>query len=313
MEVVEADAKLFGEIIAAPHFAFGGADFATLNRDKAEEVYYLLFTDSKYRLGITLGKKGQMLKSPFSAPFGGFVYLRDDVKIYQIEAAVDALLQWMAQKGFNELQITLPPSLYAPDFLAKQMNVLFRKRFSIQQIDLNYAFASRTLDEHYMQKTWRNARKNLKKALAQDLNFFQCKTEAEKQKAYEVIAQNREQRGFPLRMSWNQVKETTKVIPADFFRVEASEGTAIAAALVFKVAADVVQVIYWGDLPDYSELKTMNFLSYKLFSFYKEKGIQMIDIGPSTEDSVPNHGLCEFKESIGCNIQPKYNLVYNTL
>jgi lipid II:glycine glycyltransferase (peptidoglycan interpeptide bridge formation enzyme) len=111
-------------------------------------------------------------------------------------------------------------------------------------------------------------------------------------------------------MSWDQVLETTKVIPADFFRVETAEGTAIAAALVFKVAADVVQVIYWGDLPDYSELKTMNFLSYKLFGFYKEKGIGVIDIGPSTEDSVPNHGLCEFKESIGCNIQPKYSLIY---
>lgn len=310
MEVVEADAKLFGEIIAAPYFAFGSAEFATLNRDKAEEVYYLLFTDSKYRLGMTLGKRGHALKSPFSAPFGGFVYLREDVKIYQIEAAVDALLQWVAQKGFKELQITLPPPLYAPDFLAKQLNVLFRKQFSIQQVDLNYTFASATLDEHYLQKTWRNARKNLKKALAQDLSFIQCKTEAEKQKAYEIIQQNREQRGFPLRMSWDQVLETTKVIPADFFRVETAEGTAIAAALVFKVAADVVQVIYWGDLPNYSELKTMNFLSYKLFGFYKEKGIRVIDIGPSTEDSVPNHGLCEFKESIGCNIQPKYSLIY---
>ena len=46
----------------------------------------------------------------------------------------------------------------------------------------------------------------------------------------------------------------------------------------------------------------MNFLSFHVFSYYKNKGIRVIDIGHSTVDSVPNHGLCEFKESIGCSI-----------
>ena len=31
-----------------------------------------------------------------------------------------------------------------------------------------------------------------------------------------------------------------------------------------------------------------------------------VDIGPSTENSEPNYGLCEFKEGIGCKIVPKY-------
>jgi hypothetical protein len=50
----------------------------------------------------------------------------------------------------------------------------------------------------------------------------------------------------------------------------------------------------------------MNFLSYKIFEFYKKTGIRIVDIGPSTENSVPNHGLCEFKESIGCDISTKF-------
>ena len=29
-------------------------------------------------------------------------------------------------------------------------------------------------------------------------------------------------------------------------------------------------------------------------------------IGPSTESSIPNYGLCEFKESIGCEINQKF-------
>jgi lipid II:glycine glycyltransferase (peptidoglycan interpeptide bridge formation enzyme) len=79
----------------------------------------------------------------------------------------------------------------------------------------------------------------------------------------------------------------------------------VAAAVVFYVAHQIAQVIYWGDLPKFSEHKTMNFLSYSLFKYYSENGIAMIDIGSSTEDSVPNYGLCEFKESIGCDLNIK--------
>jgi len=46
----------------------------------------------------------------------------------------------------------------------------------------------------------------------------------------------------------------------------------------------------------------MNFLSFNVFNYYKDLGIEIIDIGHSTEDSIPNNGLCEFKESIGCSI-----------
>jgi hypothetical protein len=72
------------------------------------------------------------------------------------------------------------------------------------------------------------------------------------------------------------------------------------------VTPDIVQVIYWGDLPAYSEFKTMNYLSYNIFIYYKKLGVKYVDIGISTELSVPNHGLCEFKESIGCDLSLKF-------
>ena len=53
----------------------------------------------------------------------------------------------------------------------------------------------------------------------------------------------------------------------------------------------------------------MNYLSFSVFEYYKKLGIHIVDIGPSSEDSVPNHGLCEFKESIGCDIIPKFKFV----
>ena len=64
-------------------------------------------------------------------------------------------------------------------------------------------------------------------------------------------------------------------------------------------------MIYWGDLPEYASNRTMNFLSFKVFEYYYLKGYGMIDVGTAMLDKKPNHGLCDFKESIGCDIQPK--------
>lgn len=307
MEVVESSALEFDQMMGPAYHVFGSAAFAALNQDKAEAVYYLLFKDSKYRLGLTLGiREGQAL-SPFSAPFGGFVAIRDDIKIYQLEEALAALVAWAKAKAFKGLQVSLPPAMYKPSFIAKQVNVFFRAGFSLQKLDLNYAFPSALLGENYLELIWRNARKNLKVAQSKDLQFSLCQSPARQEAAFAVISQNRRERGFPLRMTWAQVQETIEVIEADFFICETAAGEAIAAAMVFHVAPAMVQVIYWGDLPQYAALKTMNFLSYALFQYYQKQGIAMIDIGPSTENSIPNHGLCEFKESIGCEIEPKYS------
>jgi lipid II:glycine glycyltransferase (peptidoglycan interpeptide bridge formation enzyme) len=112
-------------------------------------------------------------------------------------------------------------------------------------------------------------------------------------------------------MTWGQILETTSVIQADFFLAKNSMQQDIASAIVFHVRErEIVQVIYWGDKPEYSEHKTMNYLSFKVFEYYKHAGFKYVDIGPSSENSLPNYGLCEFKESIGCFISPKITMAY---
>lgn len=306
MEIAEVDAREFSLVMDQPYHVFAGSPFTELNSAKVERVYYLLFRDSKYRLGITFGRRDNELHSPFSAPFGGFLFLQEDVKIHQIEGAVEALLHWAGDKGVNTIRVTLPPSLYHSSFIAKQMNVLYRYGFGTAELNLNYAFATEKFTTDYSRHIGHNARKNLKKALENDLRLKECRTIEEQQLAYHVIKKNREGKGFPLHMSWEQVVATCAIIKADFFRVETSQAESIASAIVFHVSKGIVQVIYWGDLPAFTHLKTMNFLAYELFRHYVEQGIHVIDIGPSTEKSKPNHGLCEFKESIGCTVGTKF-------
>ena len=306
MDIIEVSAKEFGCVITQPYQIFSGSAFAELNKDKVDEVKYFLFKDGKYRLGLIAGIRNNVFYSPFSAPFGGLVFLNPDVRINLIDDAMKQLLQWAVTQKIESINITLPPSIYDESFIAKQINSFFQNGFAIKVVDLNHSFELINFNGDYVEQMNRNARRNLKIALQEDLNFFKCISIEEKKSAYEIIRRNRESKNFPLRMSWEQVENTIKIISADFFIVYDRQNIAIASAIIFHINAGIVQVIYWGDIPEYSEHKTMNFLSFKVFEYYKSIGKKIVDIGPSTENAIPNYGLCEFKESIGCRVDTKF-------
>lgn len=300
MEILEVTSNEYSAVITNPIQRFNSVAFSELNKSKCDSLFYLLFKDSKYRLGIILGLRNNVLLSPFSASFGGFEFVSTDVKLYQIDAALEALFIWAKSKAFEGIKIIPPPVFFSPDFSAKMTNCLYRAGFETKNVEVNYHFETKNMNDDYLQTIWYNARKNLNKSLKNDLKFIKLESE-ESQKAYDVIAQNRSERGFPLRLTFEQLQETGKIIPIDYFLVTNATNQ-VAAAIVFHLSETVVRVVYWGDLPKFSELKTMNFLSYNVFKYYKELNIPFIDIGHSTVDSIPNHGLCEFKESIGCSI-----------
>jgi hypothetical protein len=306
MEILEVDVKGYTDFIISPYHAFGGASFNDLNKHKCDKVFYLLFKNGKYRLGIIGGIRDGIFYSPYSAPFGGFSYISEDIRIQNLEGAVELLEFWAKEKGFSSIKIILPPPIYEGSFIAKQVNCLWRAGFRISGVDLNYSYDLNIFDDNYPEFIWYNARKNLRISLNSGLQFKVCYSEDEKKLAYDIISKNRESRGFPLRMLWQQVYDTVQIISADFFLVTNDKQTPVASAIVFHVSSTIVQVVYWGDIQGYSEIKPMNYLSYKVFEHFKSIGMKAVDIGPSSENSVPNYGLCEFKEGIGCKIDLKY-------
>lgn len=310
MEVIEVDSKSFIDIFPKPYVIYSSGDFTNLNKEKAEQVFYLVFKDSKFRLGLIGGVKNGSFFSPFSAPFGALVYLRDDIQISMIESAIQLMLIWARDKNIKSINLTLPPTFYNETFISKQMNSLFTNKFVVSEIDLDYSYHLSGFNADYPSTIWPNARNKLKNALKYNLSFLKCTNNIQKEAAYDIIKANRQSRGYPLKLSWNQIEDTICIINADFFLVKSGDGNGIGSAIVFHSGTDIVQVIYWGDLPEYAHMKTMNFLSFCIFNYYREQGIKIIDLGPSTDNSLPNYGLCEFKESIGCKVSSKLTFKY---
>jgi hypothetical protein len=309
MELFETDAEGYRQIFPLTYHLYNSVDFNLLNAERCEKMLFLVFRDSRNRVGLIAGIKDNELYSPFSAPFGGFSFVKENTTILQMEGCVEALVKYVLENGYSAIHYTMPPLFYNKLFNNKLLNVFYRKHFSISSIDLNYEFDLHKSGDEYETRLWYNAKKNLRISLKQGFECVKCQTDPEILEAYTVIRENRERKELPLKMTFEQVRKTAEIINADFFLLR-KEKDNVAAAQVFHVAPGIVQVIYWGDIPHFANAKPMNYLAFYIFNYYKEQGLRYIDIGPSTQQSVPNYGLCEFKESIGCGVSAKYSFTY---
>jgi hypothetical protein len=306
MIATNVDTEEYGKMFPRVNHIFNSSAFNELNKDKAERVEYIVFQkEGKNKMGIIGGIKNKTFCSPFSAPFGG-LYCENEPDITNIEEAYNSLEAYLVNKGVDAIRITLPPSIYNESLMSVLYNVSFREGYSISMIDLNFQFELDKFNDDYLQKVAKyNARKNYNLGAKNGLGIEKVRGEEKIKLAYNIIETNRRQRGFPLKMSLENIKKTIKVVPADFFIVYSTEGTPIASAMVYSVTDKIAQVVYWGHNVEHSALKPINYLSYKLFEYYKQAGFEYLDIGPSTDAGVPNYGLIEFKQSIGCSISPK--------
>ena len=302
MSIIESTPTEFKLIVQNPFSVFDSMDFSNLNSAKVDEVKYLIFHDGKKnRFGLVCGIIDGIMKAPFSAPYACFSRISGDSKILNYSDAVKELVEYARNKGLKKIRITLPPNVYDESHIARVFNSLYVSGFRIAGCDLNYHYNLDNFNLQYEMSIDPKARQKLRAAIKHDLKFQ--KTEDVKT-VYEIIHQNRTAKGYPLWMSYQNVLDTIKVVKTDFFLIFSNK-EAIASSIVYHCAPERAQVIYWGNKEGTDDLRAMNFLAYKSFEYYKERAFKFFDIGPSTEYSRPNFGLCDFKQSIGCDVSTK--------
>lgn len=303
LELYAVDKAEYDRVVQSGRYAYNESWFHEINKDKADALYYLLFKSKKYKFAIIAGVVKGVMKFPYSAPFSLFEQLNADITIEDMEQALDLLEDFCLGRQIRKILFRLPPIFYDETYISKFQNCFLRKNYEIICMDLNYQYFIRDMDD-FNSRLKRNAKKNLRIAEEQNYNLIYCETGEQKKRAYDIIGINRRNKGYPLRMSWEAVNETIVKMQHDFFLLYL-DNQAVAAAIIFKVCDEIYQVVYWGDVDGYSDKKPMNYLSCHLYEYYCKKGIRVLDIGPSTEDGIPNYGLCSFKESIGCEVSSK--------
>lgn len=311
MKIIEIESNEYDRYIKNVPYGYMKSEFCEYNRKKTDKIKYLLFCDdNKERFVAVFGSKDRELILPFSAPFSTIGEIKKGTKTSHYKEALEALKLYAYNEGYNIIDMTFPPLFYEEREISCWVNAGLLVGGKIEKIDLNYAINLEAVKQKgYSTMLSHNAKKNLRIAKEKENIFSICYTEDECYTAYDVIRQNREAKGYPLKMNYEQVNWTKNLLNGKFFVVK-NQGKNLASAIVFEPTSNVAQVIYWGDVPGVSEYKSVNYLAEQLTMFYLEQGFLFLDIGPSTEQGIPNYGLCDFKESIGCEVTPKITMKF---
>ena len=287
---------------------FCSVEFNEFHKHKCNELIYLVFNDKNYRIGLIAGIQHNQLLSPFSAPYGGLSASRHDIKLPYFEAFIHELDDFVYQLQLKQVKFTLPPYFYNSNYYTKLYTALTRNGYNTPYFDLNYHFDKNDFIKYQKNKIDRSTRNNLRRAKNSRLNFIKINDDPHKALAYEIIKENKKNKNRPIHLSMADFLHLEKIIEIDYFLVYFNN-IAIASAIVYHNSSEIVQVIYWGDNRSYSQHRPMNYLAYKIFEYYVNNNIRIIDLGCSSLCGNINYGLCEFKENIGSTPSIKYTFI----
>lgn len=303
----------YGNCFPCPTHVFLGVAFNELNRQKCESIHYLLLEDTggKVRCGIILGERNGVLRSPFSAPFGGLEE-RGNQKLPFLCSAVMTIREYARKMGCG-VEITFPPACYDCEGSTYTRQALASLAEGATQLYADFNYHLVLDDSIEVRKRMRsNARRNLAASQRNGLSFsaIESPTADELAEIYEIIRINHTTHGYPVHLSLEDIKSTSRIVKMYYFIVRDEQGKGIASSICYRTSQSTVQLIYWGDIPESRNLRPMNFLSYNIEMFLrdvakKECELKFFDLGPASSDGVPAVGLCDFKESLGSVLTPK--------
>ena len=308
MEARVVDKNLYEVVCKNITNIYNRVEFNEINRSKVDNIIYIIFYhNNSPRFCATFGEINNEWFFPFSAPFGYIEQIKKEQSINRFEEVLSSLELLASDYGCHKVNITMPPAFYDDNIINVWYALMLNRGWKVDYVDINFSFDLKKISNDYINKIYYNAKKNIKIAQKKGLVIRECRTKKEMQISYGIIKKNRDHRGYPLRMSERQVFETINVVPAKMYIIGDALND-LAAAMVYEVTADIAQVIYWGELPGADDKRVMNMLSYELIKIYYSRGFLYLDIGPSTENGIVNYGLCNFKDSIGCDRTSKFTL-----
>lgn len=287
-------------------YSYNKICFHRINEEKVERVVAFWYGAPKEKACVIGGIQNERLLFPYSSPYTmveTFKHCRNE----DYERVANEIDDFCRGNSIKETYIVFPPIIYDETNITKCVSAFLREGYEVYEMGLNYQIEIGNEDE-YKSRLLYNGRKNLKHATGQNYLLSHCETEEEKIEAYSIIEVNRKSKGYSLSMTWEEVNRTTKLMENDFF-VLRLDGKSVASAIVFGVTQSIRQVVYWGDVPGHENERPMNYLPYALHRYYStQKGVRLLDIGPSMLDGKPNYSLCDYKESIGCSVSGKFVL-----
>jgi len=267
-----------------------------------------LGSDGAMLASLTLASSGEVWSSPITGAFGGVAVAGDrapDAAVFEI---AEVATGWLASEGAARAVVRLAPDAFDDPAAAALENALFRNGWRLDQADINYHLPV-TAPEVFLRRLSETKQKEIRR-LRRSGAVFRALPLGKGLRAYEVIAENRAARGFPMTMGWAQVQALAVALPerVTFWTAERDEAI-LAGAICLQITPSYAYVFYWGEASAFRKESPVLLLAEGLIADHHRRGFAILDLGTSTDQSVPNPGLIAFKEGLGCRASGKRTYV----
>ena len=279
---------------------FNTPEFFKLHSDDGARAFYfqLCIGDPAEAVGVahfTEVAPGHF-RSPRRGTFGGFEFGRN-LRLETIEAFIEHVETELVTRGARKIEIRDSPAIFDPGKSALLANVLHRRGYFPSAPDLDYFLLID--NEPIWEKLKPSRRQRIHRCRRAGITVKELESR-DFRRAYEVIAENRKSRGFPISMTYESLAKMREVFPRRLFAFGAfKDGTMTASSICLDVNPSVFYVFYWGDLPGYEKFSPVTLLAEFIYDFARSRGFRLIDFGTATKDGRPIYGLINFKREIG--------------
>jgi hypothetical protein len=244
-----------------------------------------------------------VLLSGHSAPFGGPELVRDDPTVDDVVGLVDGALAQLREDGVRGVRIRCRPAEYSRAEPLLEY-ALLQAGLQVEHCDLNHVVDLGMVgpDGEPLALLGKKRARDVRADLALPYELVEAGTLAEIGTCHGILAANRAAHGRPAGLPAEYLARARETFPG---RVRVwllrHAGRPVAAAVVYRVLADIDLLVAWGDDADHGlQRSPMNLLAHKLVEQALSTGARLLDMGPSSEkDGTPNLGLAHFKRSVG--------------
>lgn len=241
-----------------------------------------------------------------SSTFGGFD-INHAVSGDTLIKFIERIEEWFIQNtDARFLKVNLPPNgsgYSCPDY---QFYFLYSQNYLINSCNLSYSIKIQELN--FDRLLSRGNLKRINKCVKN--NFYASEVSLnELSSVYEVIANNRKFKGYPITLSFDSLKDQSTLFSEKFklFSVE-KNGMMVAAAVTIMLTPGTLYVLYWGDIPEFRSYSPIVLLCRAIYSYCQRNNLQYLDVGTSTIDKEPNFGLMDFKVDLGFKPNLKFSM-----
>lgn len=289
---------------------FHTSTFYALHQNE-KSLFFSFLSENKIlgTIHLTEIEKG-VFQSPFRGTYGGFSFT-ENCSYIEMEACVVALVSHL-KNSFGAQQIIIKNAPFAHNIHRNTLifNILLNNNFKISQQEVNHTLE---IDERNLfEKMKRNNKKRFNKCERSGFVFQQLDVEDDFKKAYQVIVENRESKGYSVSMTFEQLMAMKAVFPNDIYFFQTTlEDKITASSVCIRLNSKILYVFYWGDKPGFEEYSPVVFLAEGIYKFAQNNHFSILDAGTSSLNGTLNQGVATFKEGLGFSSSLKLTFLLN--